>query len=170
MPKLRPGKFFGKFCNFSGRFQFHRANRGSQPAPPRKQEINKLTTIMKNTIYRIALLAGIIAASSFSATAAPGDGDGERKGRGGRPQPTEKQRAERKAAMEERRAEWEALSPAEKEARKAKMAERRAAWEKLSPEERKDKMEKNRAAMKALIEKHDKDGEGLSKEERKALS
>lgn len=175
MRKHRSGRFFGKIRNFFPPLQFHRTNRGSQTRNPAKAINQPTKKNMKNTIYRIALLAGIIAAGTFSASAAPGDGDGEGKGRGqgrgGRPELTEEQKAERKAAMEERRAEWEALSPEEKEARKAEMQKRREAWQKLTPEERKAKMEASRAAMKALVEKYDTDGvKGLSKEERKAMS
>lgn len=126
---------------------------------------------MKNTIYRIGLLAGIIAATSLSATA---QGERQRKGPRpggeGRPELTEEQKAERKKAMEERRAKWEALSDEEKAKLRADMEKRRAEWEALSPEEREAKMKERRAAMEKLVKKYDKDGDGLNEEERKALS
>lgn len=101
---------------------------------------------MKKTIYRIALLAGLVAASSLSAVAKPGEGDkkGPRGGGHGGPGGHDKEAFLEKFDTNENGK----IDEDERPAIKAAMEERRA----------------------AMIAEHDTDGSGdLNEDEKKAM-
>ena len=96
-----------------------------------------------------SIVVAIATCALVSAAPPKGDekGKGKGKGRTERPDPTEKQKAARKEAMEERKAKWDNMSDADKAKLKADMEQRKAKWDALPEEKRKAKMDQMKAQL-----------------------